>query len=177
MSLAISKDLSLPLDVAGEALGILATRGAGKSYTAAVLVEELFDASVQVVVLDPTGVWWGLRGSEEKGGLPVYVFGGSHGDLPLEATAGGLFADLAVDERVSFVLDLSSFDTKGEQTRFVRAFAERLYRRKSQNRETLHLVIDEADEFAPQRPLGKDEPFMLGAVESIVRRGRSRGLG
>jgi len=51
------------------------------------------------------------------------------------------------------VFDLSGFDTKSQQTRFVRAFAERLYRRKSRNRSTLHLVIDEADEFAPQRPL------------------------
>lgn len=175
--LKISKELSLPLDVAGEAMALLATRGAGKSYASAVLVEELFTAGVQTVVLDPTGVYWGLRGSGEKNGLPVYVFGGAHGDLPLESTAGGLFADLAVDEDQSFVLDLSAFDTKGEQTRFVRAFAERLYRRKAQNRQTLTLVVDEADEFAPQRPLGKDEPFMLGAMEAIVRRGRSRGLG
>jgi hypothetical protein len=176
--LHISTDFSLPLDVAGEAIGILATRGAGKSFTSAVLVEELFDAGVQTVVLDPTGVYWGLRGSgREKKGLPIYVFGGNHGDLPLEPTAGVLLADLAVDENNSFVIDLSGFDTKGEQTRFVRSFAERLYRRKAQKRDTLHLVVDEADEFAPQRPLGKDEPFMLGAMEAIVRRGRSRGLG
>jgi hypothetical protein len=176
-TLKISTDFSLPLDVAGEALGILATRGAGKSFTSAVLVEELFDAGVQTIVLDPTGVYWGLRGSGQKQGLPIYVFGGSHGDLPLEPTAGGLLADLAVDENNSFVIDLSGFDTKGEQTRFMRSFAERLYRRKAQKRDTLHLVVDEADEFAPQKPLGKDEPFMLGAMEAIVRRGRSRGLG
>jgi len=175
--LRISEELELPLDVAGEAIGILATRGAGKSFTSAVLVEELFDAGVQTVVLDPTGVYWGLRGRGAKDGLPIYVFGGAHGDIPLEATAGALLADLAVEERASFVLDLSAFDTKGEQTRFVRSFAERLYRRKSQHRETLHLIIDEADEFAPQKPLGRDEPFMLGAMETIVRRGRSRGLG
>jgi hypothetical protein len=175
--LKISEDFSLPLDVAGEAIGILATRGAGKSFTAAVLVEEMYDAGIQVIVLDPTGVWWGLRGSGRGDGLPIYVFGGQHGDLPLEATAGDLIADLAVDEPHSFVLDLSGFDTKSAQTRFVRSFAERLYRRKAQNRATIHLVIDEADEFAPQRTLSKDEPAMLGAMESIVRRGRSRGLG
>jgi hypothetical protein len=143
-----------------------------------VLIEEMFDADIQVVVLDPTGVFWGLRGgSAAKEGLPLYVFGGQHGDLPLEASAGDLLADLAVDEPHSFVLDLSGFDTKSQQTRFVRAFAERLYRRKARERQTLHLIVDEADDFAPQRPLGRDEPFMLGAMEAIVRRGRSRGLG
>ena len=119
MSLKISDDFSLPVDVAGEAIGILATRGAGKSFTSAVLVEELFDAGIQVVVLDPTGVYWGLRGaSEKKGGLPLYVFGGEHGDLPLEASSGELFADLAVEEPHSMVFDLSGFDTKSQQTRF-----------------------------------------------------------
>ncbi len=47
MSLKISEDFSLPVDVAGEAIGILATRGAGKSFASAVLVEELYDAGIQ----------------------------------------------------------------------------------------------------------------------------------
>jgi len=175
--LELNSTFSLPLEVAGEATAILATRGAGKSYTSAVLVEELHDAGVPVVVLDPTGVYWGLRGKGASDGLPIYIFGGEHGDLPLEATAGDVLADLAAEGTNSFVLDLSSFESKGAQSRFVRSFAERLYRRKAANRGTLHLIIDEADEFAPQKPLGRDEPFMLGALEAIVRRGRSRGLG
>jgi hypothetical protein len=177
MSLRISSELELPLDVAGEAIALLATRGAGKSYTSAVLVEELYAAGVQTIVLDPTGVYWGLRGAGEKDGLPLYVFGGAHGDVPLEPTAGTLFADLAVDEEQSFVLDLSDFPAKADQTKFVTAFAERLYRRKARARTTTHLVIDEADEFAPQRTMGNLEPRMLGAMEALVRRGRSRGLG
>lgn len=52
-------------------------------------------------------------------------------------------------------------------------FAETLYRR---NRNALHLVLDEADAFAPQRPM-PGEQRLLGAIEDIVRRGRARGLG
>lgn len=62
---------------------------------------------------------------------------------------------------------------KGEQMRFVTAFAERVYHR---NRSALHLVLDEADLFAPQRPL-RGQERMLGAVEDLVRRGRARGIG
>jgi uncharacterized protein len=97
--LKISPDLTLPIEVAGEAIGIVATRGAGKSFTSAVLVEELYGAKVQFAVLDPTGVYWGLRaGADGKSeGLPIIVLGGVHGDVPLEPTAGALIADLVVD--------------------------------------------------------------------------------
>ncbi len=175
--LNISPDLSLPIDIAGEAIGILATRGAGKSYTSAVLVEELWAAKIQLAVLDPTGVYWGLRASADgkTDGLPIIVLGGAHGDAPLEPTAGSLIADVLVDTGQSLILDFSDFGTKGEQTRFVTAFAERLYARKARARSTLHVIVDEANEFAPQKPM-RDEARMLGAMERAVGKGRSRGL-
>lgn len=177
-TLEISADLNLPLDVAGEAMAILATRGAGKSYTSAALIEELTAAGVQVVVLDPTGVYWGLRSSADgkQSGLGMFVLGGAHGHVALEPTAGKLIADVIVDTGQSLVLDLSDFETKGAQTRFVTDLIERLYQRKARARTTLHLVVDEANEFAPQRPM-RDEPRMLGAMERLVGKGRSRGIG
>lgn len=177
--LHLSSTLTLPIDVAGEAIGLLATRGAGKSFTSAVLTEELFGHGIQVVVVDPAGVYWGLQSSYDgkRKGLDIYVLGGLHGDLPLEPTAGKLIADLIVDSGHSFVLDLSAFESKGDQTLFVTAFADRLYARKGSSRTTLHLILDEADEFAPQKPLGIKENTMLNRVARIVRRGRSRGLG
>jgi uncharacterized protein len=177
--LRISDDLSLPLAVAGEAIGVLATRGAGKSYTSAVLVEELHAAGVQLVVLDPTGVYWGLRSSADgkADGLPLFVLGGAHGDVPLEASAGKLVADVIVDTGQSLILDLSDFDTKAAQTRFVADLVERLYHRKARNRSTLHLIVDEANEFAPQASrYGGDMARLLGAMERAVGKGRSRGL-
>ncbi|MDZ7735872.1 MAG: hypothetical protein U5P41_07080 [Gammaproteobacteria bacterium] len=38
------------------------------------------------------------------------------------------------------------------------------------------MVLDEAEEFAPQKPQ-RDEARMLGAMETLVKRGRSRGVG
>src|SRR6185436_11224011 len=126
------------------------------------------------VVADPIGVWWGLRAAADgkAAGLPILVMGGDHGDVPLEVTAGELVADLVVDEQLSVVLDLARF-RKGEQTRFMQDFAERLYHR---NRAPIHLVLDEADAFAPQRPV-PGEQRLLGAIEDLVRRGRARGIG
>lgn len=173
-SLRISPDLALPLEAVSQTFAVLAKRGAGKTYTTLVLVEEMLKANLQVVVADPVGVTWGLRSSADgkQAGLPIVVLGGDHGDLPLEVGAGQLIADLVVDERLSVVLDLSHF-RKGEQVRFMEAFAETLYHR---NRSPLHLVLDEADAFAPQRPM-PGQQRMLGAVEDLVRRGRARGIG
>lgn len=175
-ALHLGDGFTLPLDAVTQTFGILAVRGAGKTYTAAVMVEEMVGAGLPVVVVDPVGVWWGLRSSADgkAPGLPVVILGGDHGDIPLEAAAGALVADFVVESRQPVVLDLSLF-RKGEQTRFMTDFAETLYRR---NRAPLHLVIDEADSVAPQRPQkGGLHERLLGAIEDLVRRGRARGLG
>jgi DNA helicase HerA-like ATPase len=174
MSLKISKDLSLPDEAVTQTFAILAKRGVGKTYTASVMVEEMLKGKLHTVVVDPIGVWWGLRSSADgkKEGLPIVVAGGEHGDVPLEPNSGELIANLIIDRRISMVVDISLM-RKGEQKRFMIDFAETLYRN---NRQALHLVLDEADEFAPQRPMG-DDARMLGAIEDIVRRGRARGLG
>src|SRR3954452_15026064 len=52
------------------------------------------------------------------------------------------------------------------------AFAEAIY---EANEEPLHLVFDEADLWAPQRPV-KGWEGLLGHIEEIVRRGRVRGF-
>jgi hypothetical protein len=138
------------------------------------MAEEMIGAGLHTVIVDPVGVWWGLRSSADgnASGLPIAILGGDHGDAPIEPTAGKLVADLVIDERISAVLDLSNFK-QGEMVRFMSDFAEALYHR---NRKPLHVILDEADAFAPQSPM-PDERRMLGAIERIVRRGRARGLG
>lgn len=176
MSLQVSRDLALPLDIAGEAVAILGKRGSGKTNTATVVVEELVGAGVQTVILDPVGAWWGLRSNAagDGPGLEIPRLGGQHGDVPLEQTAGSLIADVALESRQSLLIDLSDFPTKAAVGRFVTDFAERLYRRKRSD-SVLHLVLEEADMFAPQKVKGSER--MQGAIEQIVRRGRSRGMG
>ncbi len=174
MKLEISKDLSLPIEAVTQTFAVLAKRGSGKTYTGCVMVEGMLGAGQQVVITDPIGVWWGLRSSADgkSPGFPIVVFGGEHGDVPLEEHAGEIVAQSIVENGFSAVLDLSLF-RKAAQVRFMTAFAETLYRL---NRKPLHLVVDEADEFAPQRPMHGTER-LLGAFEDIVRRGRARGLG
>jgi DNA helicase HerA-like ATPase len=119
-ALRISTEFSLPAEAVSETFAMLAKRGVGKTYTAAVLVEELLKAGLRVVVVDPVGVWWGLRAAADGTGegLPVVILGGDHGDVPFEVSAGEPIADVVVDEELSVVLDLSHV-RKGEQTRWL----------------------------------------------------------
>jgi predicted transcriptional regulator len=173
--LRVSDDLALPIDAVTQRISILGRTGSGKSYSAGVLVEEVLKAHQQVAILDPKGDWWGLRASADgkTEGLPITIMGGEHGDVPLEPTAGALVADVIVSEGISVVIDMSLFESKAAEVRFAEAFLDRLYRK---NRKPILLVIDEADIFAPQRP-ERNETTMLNRMETICRRGRSKGVG
>lgn len=172
--IALSDDFTMPVDACTGTFAILGKKGRGKTYTASVLAEELMSAGCAICVIDPTGVWHGLRSSADgrEAGFPVVIIGGEHADVTLRADQGAAVAELIATQRVPAVLDLSLM-RKTERRTFVTDFLEMLYWR---NRDPLHLIIDEADEFAPQRaPAGIER--LLGATEDIVRRGRVRGLG
>lgn len=172
--IALSADFTMPVDSVTATFSILGKKGRGKTYTASVLAEELMDAGCLICVIDPTGVWHGLRSSANgrEAGFPVVILGGDHADVALRADQGAAVAELIARQRFPAVLDLSLM-RKNERRAFAADFLETLYWR---NREPLHLIIDEADEFAPQRaPAGIER--LLGATEDIVRRGRVRGLG
>ena len=176
--LTISKSLKLPIEAATESFAIVGRRGAGKTNTGVVMAEEMLELGIQIVVLEPVDCWWGLRVSADgkSAGYPIYVAGGSHEDIPLTPESGPVLADVVVDHGVSMILSVRHLSKKN-QRRFVGEFCDRLYDRKADPklRTLLHVFIDEADSFVPQRLVpGSEQCF--GAVDTLVRRGRSSGL-
>lgn len=175
----LSDSLSIPPDAVTETFAILGRRGSGKTHTASVMCEQMLKDRLQICVIDPLDVWWGLRASADgKGrGLRVVVFGGHHADLPLEGDQGAMLANLTVDCDLSAIFSVRHL-SKSDARRFVGDFAEQLYKRKGEakSRSPLHLFVDEADAFVPQKLFpGTERCF--GAIDTIVRRGRSSGLG
>lgn len=173
-NLYLSDMLSLPLDAATQTFGVLATRGAGKTYTGSVMAEEMLKNQLQVVVLDPLGAWWGLRsGADGKSeGLPIVILGGEHADIPIDETMGQRIAEIVAKEHLSCVIDVGEWNDS-EQFRFMTAFAKTLYRL---NRTPMHLFLEEADVFAPQKPM-REQNHLLNAMKNILKRGRFRGIG
>lgn len=186
--IVMGPDLKLPVDVATEVLAGLGQRKGGKTYGSGVLAEGLLDAGVQVVILDQTDKFYGLR-LEPDGKTPskyqdtLIVLGGKHGDAPLAPEAGALVADLVLESGRSFVLDLSLF-SKGQRARFCTEFGERLWMRQKQadNPNVIHIICEEAQLLLPQviRSAEKgewSEARMYGVWEEIIRLGRNYGIG
>lgn len=174
--LHLSRSLSLPASYVTSTGGVLAVRGAGKTNASRLMAEQMFHAGYPFVAVDPVGSWYGLRAGRDgssRGGLPIFIFGGKHGDVPLTRESGELVADVVVDQRLACVLDLTEFNTEADKKYFLLKFAMRLFKR---NTEPLHLFLEEADDYIPQKPM-RDELHLKRAWENIVRRGRSRGLG
>ena len=177
-------ELTLPLSmVASMTSAILAKRGSGKTYLGMVLCEEIMatPGPPALVVFDPTGVWWGLCARSD--GTPpdreVLLVGGPKGHVPLSARQGARLAELAVRlGSVPVVADLCEM-APAEQHRLCADFCERLLAMPKSDRRPVHVVFDEADEFAPQRfgGVGGEQRRSLGLVERLVMRGRSRGIG
>ena len=166
--------IKIPLIGATKTFAILAKRGAGKTYAAGVLAEELSRNGVPFVVFDPIDVWWGLRLSADgKGkGLPIVVFGRENADIQLDRDMGRRIAQAIVRERISCVISTFGMPKVG-QRHLIAEFAEELL---NINHEPRHVFIEEAHEFVPQRvQSGAGKCF--SAVESLVTMGRNRGIG
>lgn len=174
---------SLTLPAAGSAsmtTAILARKGSGKSYLGMVFVEELLETlgGVSVVVFDPTGVWWGLLATDDgdPSSYGVLLLGGPRGHEKIRSTDGAKVADVvfALKPR-PVVVDLSEM-SPAEQHELVSGFCERII---GLPHFPMHVVFDEADEFAPQKlgAISTHQKRSLGYVERMVMRGRSRGIG
>lgn len=131
----LSKDLELPTSAVTEKLAFIGRTGSGKTYAAQKLAEEMAGAGAQFVVLDPVGNWWGLRlaADGKKPGINIPVFGGLHGDVPLEPTSGKLVADLITERGISAILDVSMM-RKGQRKDFATEFAEELFHNQKSRR-------------------------------------------
>lgn len=172
-------ELWLPRQFISGRTTILAETGKGKTYIGKVLAEEVLNDGQHVVVIDPVGVWWGLRSNRiglRNGSLPVFIIGGDHGDVPLtDPSQAVALADTIIALRLSVVIDLSHLETQADVTKFATLFAERLYRKHTG--EPLLLIVDEADEFVPQKPNGVGENTMVNRWLRFWKRGRARGFG
>lgn len=172
-------DYPIPTAALDDRLAFVGASGSGKTYAASGAVEHVMDHGGQVIVIDPLGVWFGLRilpDGHSQSPYDAVIFGGDHGDLPISEHAAATIGDAVAGMAQSCIVDLSQLGTKAAERRFMLGFLTSLYRRSGGG--LVHLVIDEADMFAPQRLLDRDGDAakLLGMMETIVRRGRVKGF-
>jgi hypothetical protein len=152
---------------------IIGTSGMGKTVTAKGHVESLLDARRHLCVIDPTGAWFGLRSNAagDGPGFDIPIFGGDHGDVAITRDQGEAVGAY-IAGGMSAIIDLSDMDSRDQRT-FMLAFMRTL---RKKPRGTFHLVIDEADEFAPQTAPDNVGFELVEQLTWIAKRGRLAGF-
>jgi uncharacterized protein len=149
-------------------VGVMGVTGSGKTFTAIGLAELLLEAGRQTIIIDPTGVYNGLRTA-----FPIPIFGGKFGDIAITESDGSAIAKAIIDGNLSAIVDVSLLlkESHAAARRFMAGFVSAL---KTANTRARYIVMDEADEFMPENASGAVTQ-LFGDLKWIVRRGRSEG--
>jgi hypothetical protein len=177
--LQVAPDHRLPAEMLTDSTTIIGRKRSGKSNDAVVIVEETLELKGQVIIIDPKGDWWGITSSADgkSAGYPVVVLGGKHAQLALNVYAGAAVADWVIDTGHSVIIDLQGLDV-GDVERFCSSFLWQLRRRQEARPKPILLVIDEADELAPE-----DQRERINVIKTLriviwcVKRGGFVGIG
>lgn len=168
---------TLPEDALVQTFADMGIRGSGKSTLAAVMCEEFCRLGLPWIMLDPVDVGWGLRAGKDgkpTGGLPIVVFGGQHGDLPLAKDQGARIAETLIELNVCAVISLK-MESKTTWRKFTTDFCLRLLELNPSV--PRHIFLEEAAEFVPQKTKVAVTAACKEAVERLVRLGRNSGYG
>jgi hypothetical protein len=166
--------LKMPINSATKTFGILAKRGAGKTYSGGVLAEEFYKNNIPFVVFDPIDVWWGLKlnkNGKDKG-IPIVIFGLEHADIKLDRDMGRKIAQAVVRHNISCVISTFGLP-KVAQRHLIAEFSDEIL---NINNTPRHIFIEEAHEYVPQRVMG-GLGVCFNAVSNLVVMGRNRGIG
>lgn len=168
---------AIPAAVLEQHLGILGKTGRGKTNTAKVCVEQVYDEDFRVCILDTIkSDWWGLTASADgrRPGLPFYILGGPHAHLPLSSGSGKTIAELVARGQLRHtILDMADFEPGG-QMRFFVDFAPKLMQRM---KGVLYLVIEEAHILAPKERAGMGhENMSIHWAKMLATAGRTKGI-
>lgn len=167
----------LPDAILSQHIAVVGKTGSGKTSTAKLVVEQVVPTGARVCILDPVkSDWWGLISSADgkAPGLPFHVLGGPRGHVPLHDGAGKAIGELVATGALPLsIVDMADFRPGGIQ-RFFIDFAEALFKRM---RGVVHLVIEEAHEFAPKERAGiGEENIAIHWAKKLASAGRSKGI-
>lgn len=142
-----------PADMVGKMIGVTGSTGSGKSYTLAVIVEELHP-HMPFTIVDTAGEYWTLR---EK--FDVLIAGrfnlnddgerSDHCDLEITVDDAEQIAEYSFRHRVSVILDLLLFD-EDERATLLAAYFKRLWDLVVRKPQPYAVICDEAHNYIPQ---------------------------
>ncbi len=144
--------------------------GAGKSNSASVIAEELLDRGFPLLIVDTDGEYWGLKEEYEI----LHVGADEECDLQVSSEHAPKLAELALEDNVPIILDVSGFLDADEGGALVRETARELFHREKKLKKPFLMLVEEIHEYIPEGS-GLDETGRM--LIRVAKRGRKRGLG
>lgn len=178
MKISIVKEKGYSFDegICTQTAAFIGRKRTGKSYAAGVLFEKIHGIGGHQVVFDPVGNWKAitLDRTGKKPGLPITVFGGPKGHLPLPVDSGKVIGRMLMEKRISAVLDVSRFGDE-DRERFVGDCVQAMYEVAQDENHVCTLYFEEAQFFIPEGMGIKSKMFKK--IRDAVRVGGNYGLG
>ncbi|MCD6576318.1 MAG: DUF87 domain-containing protein [Nanoarchaeota archaeon] len=165
MKLNISEDVAIEAEdlVTGRTC-VIGQSGSGKSYTIAVICEELAKNNLGFCIVDTEGEYFSLK---EKYQI-LWIGSDERCDIDISKVDFKKLAEKALKKNFPIIFDVSEAEKPKEK---VNQLLNAFYKASSKLKQPYLIIIEEVDKFAPQ----KGE--VLPSIEEISRRGRKRGLG
>lgn len=173
--------VTIPIDIAGDvklpAVDVMTGRGfitgksgAGKSSSASVIAEELLDRSFPLLIIDTDGEYWGLKEEYEI----LHVGADDECDLQVGPEHAEKLAELALNDNVPIILDVSGFLMEDESRELIQRTCSHLFSKERDHMQPFPIFVEEIHEYIPQNG-AMDETGQ--ELIRIGKRGRKRGLG
>ena len=144
--------------------------GSGKSNSASVLIEKILDAGRPLFIIDVEGEYYGLKEQYEV----LHAGADELCDIQVGPEHADKLAQLAIQQGVPIILDLSGFLDEDEADSLVGAVGRALFGVAKEAREPFPVFVEECHEFLPQQGSAGETGK---AFVRISKRGRKHGLG
>jgi archaellum component FlaC len=144
--------------------------GSGKSNTTSVVVEELLEAGYPVLIVDTDGEYYGLKEEYEL----LHAGADEECDIQVNVEHAQKLANLALEENVPIILDVSGYLDDNEADELLRETVRHLFAKEKKLKKPFLLVVEECHEYIPEGGgVGETGNLLI----KVGKRGRKHGLG
>ena len=159
--------------IEGLRVGLFGAPGSTKSYTAAaVFVEQFLKQGGTLVLFQPLPEWHTLKSAFPE----VQVVGGPrYPDMPFIPSHPELYAKAVVHDRISMVFTTTGIEEE-LLVHFIDQFFKCLIQEEAEALLPVMVVLEEAHDYAPLKPQGKDWTQMIRRCKELWTRGRKLNI-
>ncbi len=144
--------------------------GSGKSNSASVVCEKLLDNGYGILIVDIDGEYYGLKEEYEI----LHVGADEECDLRVGVEHAGKIAELALEQNVPIILDVSSFLDESKARKLLTEVTKQLFVKEKKLKQPFLMLVEEVHEYIPEGG-GIDECGRM--LIKVSKRGRKHGLG